>query len=65
MSSTRFSACLDTFHRGPIHLSKDAGVVADSLRDIHSAVAKCKFIVNRSCIHKEFLGVPPDKNPED
>jgi hypothetical protein len=34
---------------------KDAEVVADSLRDIHNAVVKCPFVVNRSCIHKDFM----------
>jgi hypothetical protein len=47
----RFNARLDTSHQGPPHPFKDAGVVADSLTDIHSAMVKWLFSVNRS-IHK-------------
>jgi hypothetical protein len=52
MSSMRFDARLDTPHYGPWHPLKDAGVVADSLTGIHSAMVKCLFVVNRSCKHK-------------
>jgi hypothetical protein len=54
MASMRFNARLDTSHHVPPHPSKDAGAVADSLRGIHSAMVKCLFVVNRSCIHKVF-----------
>jgi hypothetical protein len=60
----RFNARIDTSHRGPPHLCKDAGVVADSLTGIHSAMMKCLFVVNRSCIHKGGY-VSRGKNPED
>jgi hypothetical protein len=28
-------------------------------------MVKCPFVVNRSCIHKGFQGVPTGENPED
>jgi hypothetical protein len=65
MPSMRFNARLDTSRHGSPHTLKDAGVVPDSLTDIHSAMVKCLFVVNRSCIHKGFLCVHTDKNPED
>jgi hypothetical protein len=37
---------------GPPHPFEDAGVVADSLTDIHNAMVKCRFVDNRSCIHR-------------
>jgi hypothetical protein len=46
MSSMKFNARLDTSHHGPPHPYKDAGVVADSLTGIHSAILKCLFVVN-------------------
>jgi hypothetical protein len=61
----RFNARLDTSHHGPPRPFKDARVVADSLTGIHRAMVKCLFVVNRSCIHKGFQGVPTGKNPED
>jgi hypothetical protein len=65
MSSMRFNARLDTSHHGPPHPFNDAGAVADRSTGIHSAMVKCLFAVNRSCIHRGFLGVPTGKNPED
>jgi hypothetical protein len=53
MSFVRFNARLDTFHRGPLFVFKDAGAVADSLTGINSATVKCLFAVNRSCIRKD------------
>jgi hypothetical protein len=41
--------------------SKMPGVAADSLTGIHSAMVKCLFIVNRSCIHKGFQVSPQVK----
>jgi hypothetical protein len=38
MFSMRFNARLDTSHHGPSHPFKDAGVVADSLTDIHNVM---------------------------
>jgi hypothetical protein len=51
-----FSARLGMSQHGPPYLQKDAGVVADTLRGIHSAIVKCLLVVNRSCIHKGFRG---------
>jgi hypothetical protein len=48
--SMRLNALLDTPHPLPPHPFKDGGAVADSLPGIHSAMVKCLFIVNRSCI---------------
>jgi hypothetical protein len=56
MSSSRFNAP---------HPFRDAGVVADCLTGIRSATVKCLFVLNRSCIHTRFYGVPTSKNPED
>jgi hypothetical protein len=50
----RFSALLDTSHHEPPYPFKDAGVVAESLTGIRSAMVKCLFVVNRNCIHKGF-----------
>jgi hypothetical protein len=60
----RFSAHLDIFLHGLLHLFKDAGVVAGGLTGIHNAVVKCLFVVSRSCIHR-FLCVPTGNNAED
>jgi hypothetical protein len=65
MSSKRFDAHLDTSHRGPRRPFKDAGVVADSLTGIHSAMVKCLFVVNRSYTHEDFQVFLPVKDPED
>jgi hypothetical protein len=54
MSSVRFRERLDRSHHGPPLSLKDAGVVADSLTDIHNAMVKYLSVVNRSCIHKGF-----------
>jgi hypothetical protein len=43
---------LDTSCHGAGHLSIDAGTVADNLTDILSAMVKCLFVDNRSCIHR-------------
>jgi hypothetical protein len=32
----------------------DAWLVAASLTGIHNAIVKCLFVVNRSCIEKDF-----------
>jgi hypothetical protein len=48
MSSMLFNARLDTFHHGPPHVFKDAGLVADGLTGIHNAMVKCLLVVNRS-----------------
>jgi hypothetical protein len=64
MSSMRFNARLDTSHHGPPYQFKDAGVVADSLTGIHSAMVKCLLAVNRSCTPKGFY-VSRGKNVED
>jgi hypothetical protein len=53
MSSMRFNARLYTLYHGPPHPLKDAGVVADTLTSIQSAMVKW-FFINRSCIHKGF-----------
>jgi hypothetical protein len=60
----KFNARLSTSHRGPPHPFKDAGVVADSLTGLHNAMVKRLFLVNRSCIHKDFR-FPTGKNSED
>jgi hypothetical protein len=65
MSSMTFSAQLDIYFHGLLHVFKDARVVAGCLTDMHNAMVKCLFIVNRSCIHKRVLGVQTGKNPED
>jgi hypothetical protein len=65
MSSMRFNARIDTSHHRPPHPFKDAGVVADSLTGIHSAMANCLFVVNRSYIHKGFYVSSTGINPED
>jgi hypothetical protein len=65
MSSMRFNARLYTSHHGPLQPFKDAGVVADSLRDILNATVKCLFVVDRSCTYKGFLGVSSGTGPED
>jgi hypothetical protein len=65
MSSKRFIARLHMSHHELTHSFKYAGVIADSLTGIHSAMVKCFFVVNRSCIPQGFLGVPTRKNPED
>jgi hypothetical protein len=57
----RFNARLDTSHHGPPHLSKDAGVVADSLTGIHSGMVKCQQELHTQGV----LAVPTGKNPED
>jgi hypothetical protein len=61
MSSMRFSARLDASHHGQPHQFKYAAVVADSLTGIRSAMVKCLFVVNSSCIHKGFYGSPQVK----
>jgi hypothetical protein len=53
-----FNALLDTSHNRPLHPFKDAGVAADSLTGIQNVTVNCLFVVNRSCIYKDFL-VPP------
>jgi hypothetical protein len=58
----RFSAHLDIFLHGWLHLFKDAGVVAGSMTGIHNAMGKCLFVANRSCIQKSVLGVLTGKN---
>jgi hypothetical protein len=66
MSSMRFNARLDTSHHGPPHPCKDAGAVTDSLTDIHKAVVKWLFVINRSCAHKDlYVDVSAGKTPED
>jgi hypothetical protein len=65
MSSLRFNASLDTSHHGQPHPLNDAGEVANILTSIHNAMVKCLSVVNTSCIHERFLGVPRGKNPED
>jgi hypothetical protein len=52
MSSMTFNARLDTSPHGPPLPYKDAEAVADGLTGIHSAMLKCLFVVNRSCMHK-------------
>jgi hypothetical protein len=54
MSSMMFNAHLDTSNHGPPHPFKDAVVVADNLTGIHNEIMKCLFVVNRSCIDKDF-----------
>jgi hypothetical protein len=61
MSSMRFSALLDSSHQGPPYPSKDAGVVADSLTGIHSAMVKFLFVVNRNRTHKGSEVLPQVK----
>jgi hypothetical protein len=61
MFSVRFIACLDMLHHGLQHLFRDSGGVADSLAGIHNAMVKSLFVVNWSCLHKGFLGVPTGK----
>jgi hypothetical protein len=55
MSSRRFNARLDTSHYGPPLPCRDAGVVADSLMDIHNA----------SSLSAGAACAPTGKNPED
>jgi hypothetical protein len=52
---------MDTSHHRPQHPFKNAGVVADSLTGIHSAMVKYLFVVNRSCIHKDSEAFPQVK----
>jgi hypothetical protein len=40
---------------------KNAGVVSDSLTGIQSAMVRCLFVVNRSCIHKGIYVFPQTK----
>jgi hypothetical protein len=54
MSSMGFSARLDTSQHGPPYPFRDAGIDVDSLAGIHTAMVKCLFVVDRSCIHKGF-----------
>jgi hypothetical protein len=54
MSSKRFNARLDTSHHELPHPFKDARAIADSLIGIHNTTVKYLFVVNRSCIHKDF-----------
>jgi hypothetical protein len=61
MYSMRVNARLDTFHHGPTQPFEDAWVVADSLAGIHNAMVKCRFIVNRSCVHTGFYVSPQVK----
>lgn len=65
MSFARFSPCLDTYTHEPPLLLRDARVDVDSLTGIHNVFVKFLFLVNINCIHKEFLGVPEGKYPED
>jgi hypothetical protein len=64
MSSVRFNARLDASHHGPSHAFKENGVVVGSLTGIHSAMVKCLFVVNRSCI-KGLKVSQQVKNPVD
>jgi hypothetical protein len=50
----KFSAGLDTYHHGSPYPFKDAGILADSLTGIHTASAKCLFVVDMSYIHTGF-----------
>jgi hypothetical protein len=61
ISCMRFYARLDTSHHGPPHQFRDTGAVADSLRDIHSAMM-CIFVVSRSW---GLLDVPAGEAIED
>jgi hypothetical protein len=64
MSSMRFSVSLDTPHHGPQHRFRDAGVVADSLTGIHSAMVKSLHYQQE--LHTQgFSGVPTCNNLED
>jgi hypothetical protein len=54
MSYTKFNAFLDMSHRGPPHLFKDVGAVADSPTGIHKAMMWRLFVVKNSCINKGF-----------
>jgi hypothetical protein len=65
MFSMRFNARIDTSHHGPPHPFKDAGVVADSLMDIHNAMVKCLFVCQKDLHTQGFLGVPTSKNRDD
>jgi hypothetical protein len=58
MPSTKFNELFDTSRHGPPDRFKDAGVVSDSLKGVHNAMAKCLFIVNRSCIHRRVKVFP-------
>jgi hypothetical protein len=53
MSSMRSNARLDMSHHGQPYF-RDVGVVVDSLTGIHIAMVKCLFVINGSCIHKDF-----------
>jgi hypothetical protein len=64
MSSMRFNACLNLSRHGPPHAFKDAGVVANILTGIHSAMVKC-LCCQQGLPTQGFLGVPTCKNPED
>jgi hypothetical protein len=54
MPCMRLNARLETSRQGPRHPFKDVGVVADRLTGINIAVEKCLFVVNSSCICKDF-----------
>jgi hypothetical protein len=60
MTSMRFNAGLDKSHHGSAHPFKDAGVVADSVTDIHNAIVKC-LLLSTTAAYTMVLG----KNPED
>jgi hypothetical protein len=60
----RLNARLDMYHHGSPHPSKDAGVVPNSLTGIRNVMAKCLFVVNKSCIHNGFYVFPTGKNAE-
>jgi hypothetical protein len=63
MLSMRFNALLDRSHCGTPHPFRDAGVVTVGLAGNCNMMVKCLFVVNRSCIHKDFLVSLTGKNP--
>jgi hypothetical protein len=65
MPSKRFKASLGRSHHRPPYPFKAAKVVAGSLTDIHNAMVKCLFTINKSSLYKRDLSGPTSKNPED
>jgi hypothetical protein len=59
-----FNACLDMSHYGPLHLFKDASIVADSL-DRHPQCSEVPLHYQQELHAEGFLSIPTGRNPED
>jgi hypothetical protein len=65
MSSVRFSVRLDTSHHGSPRPVRDAGVVADSLTDIHNAMGEVRLRCQQEPHTQGFIDVTTRKKSED